>query len=241
MTKNKIIINERLAKRLSRSGLGSRRKCEVYITSGRVLVNGVKITSPAINVSLKDKIELDNNLVVRNNEIKIWKYHKPTGLIVSNKDDKGRKTIYDELPFNFRNVLTIGRLDYNSEGLLIMTNDGDFKRKMELPSNNYIRKYKVKVKINNEKFDEEIFKKFKTKFSLDNEILKPMKIKIINKNEKSAWLKVELSEGKYREIRRSLNSVNLQVTKLIRISYGDFYLGDLKKGKFIEEKNFKSF
>ncbi len=236
MTKNITIINERLAKRLSRSGVGSRRQCEVLITSGRVLVNGKKITSPAINVSSNDKIELDNNVVVRNNELRIWKYHKPTGLIVSKKDDKGRKTIYDELPKSFSNVLTIGRLDYNSEGLLMMTNDGDFKRKMELPSNNYIRKYKVKVKINNKNFNEEIFEKFKKKFSLGNEILKPMKIKIINKNEKSAWLKVELREGKYREIRRSLMSVDLYVIRLIRISYGSFYLGDLHKGKFVEEK-----
>lgn len=236
MSKKKLIINERIAKRLSKSGVGSRRQCESYIIAGRVKINGKKIYSPALNVILKDIVEFDNKLVKRQNNIKLWSYYKPPGLIVSKTDDRGRKTIYENLPTEFENILTVGRLDYHSEGLLLMTNDGDFKRKMELPSNNYIRKYKVKVKIKNKNFSDKIFLKFMKPFILDGQKMKPMKIEILNKDLNNVWLKIELKEGKYREIRRVLEKINLDVLKLIRISYGKFYLGNLKKGAYKEEK-----
>ena len=117
-----------------------------------------------------------------------------------------------------------------------MTNDGDYKRKMELPSNNYIRRYKVKVKIKNKNFSENLFLKFMKPFILDGQKMKPMKIEVLNKDSNNAWLRIELKEGKYREIRRVLEKINLDVLRLIRISYGKFYLGNLKKGNYKEEK-----
>ena len=236
MSKKNLIINERIAKRLSKSGVGSRRQCESYIIAGRVKINGKKIYSPALNVILKDKVEFDNKLVKRQNDLKVWSYYKPPGLIVSKNDDRGRKTIYQNLPKEFENILTVGRLDYHSEGLLLMTNDGYYKRKMELPSNNYIRKYKVKVKIKNKNFSENLFLKFMKPFILDGQKMKPMKIEVLNKDSNNAWLRIELKEGKYREIRRVLEKINLDVLRLIRISYGKFYLGNLKKGNYKEEK-----
>ena len=236
MSKKNLIINERIAKRLSKSGVGSRRQCESYIIAGRVKINGKKIYSPALNVILKDKVEFDNKLVKRQNDLKVWSYYKPPGLIVSKNDDRGRKTIYQNLPKEFENILTVGRLDYHSEGLLLMTNDGYYKRKMELPSNNYIRRYKVKVKIKNKNFSENLFFKFMKPFILDGQKMKPMKIEVLNKDSNNAWLRIELKEGKYREIRRVLEKINLDVLRLIRISYGKFYLGNLKKGNYKEEK-----
>ena len=136
---------DRIAKVLARAGIASRRESERMIEAGRVTVNGSKINSPALNVTAKDRIAVDGKPLAEPDPERIWLYHKPTGLVTTNKDEKGRETIFDHLPEDLPRVMTVGRLDLNSEGLLLLTNDGGVKRKLELPSTGWLRKYRVRI------------------------------------------------------------------------------------------------
>jgi 23S rRNA pseudouridine2605 synthase len=222
---------DRIAKVIARAGLASRRDAERMIEAGRVSVNGKKITSPALNVIDKDKIEVDGNTIAAAEEPRLWLYHKPAGLVTTNKDEQGRKTVFDELPEDLPRVMSVGRLDLNSEGLLLLTNDGGVKRKLELPSTGWVRKYRVRV---NGKVTEAGLEKLRKGLTIDGEKFQGMTISLDREQGANAWLTVGLREGKNREIRRAMEAIGATVNRLIRVSYGPFQLGKLAKGQ-VEE------
>ena len=219
---------ERIAKVMARAGIASRREAERMIEAGRVAVNGSIIESPALNVSGADRVEVDGNLVGQAEETRLWLYHKPSGLITTHHDEKGRRTIFDDLPNDLPRVMTIGRLDLNSEGLLLLTNDGTVKRKLEMPSTGWTRKYRVRVKgvPSDESLDP-----LRKGLTVDGERFLPMTVTLDRQQGANAWLTIGLKEGRNREIRRAAEYVGLTVNRLIRISYGPFRLGDLKPGE----------
>jgi len=158
---------------------------------------------------------------------RVWLYHKPLGLVTTDSDEKGRKTIYDDLPENMPRVMSVGRLDLNSEGLILLTNDGELKRKLELPATGWMRKYRVRV---NGRPQEQTFEPLRKGLNLQGEIFQPMLITIDRQQGANAWLTVGIREGKNREIRRAMEAIQLNVNRLIRVSYGPFQLGNLKTG-----------
>ena len=218
---------ERIAKVIARSGLTSRREAERMIESQRVTVNGKKINSAALNVTKTDKITVDGNAIESPPSPRLWLFHKPIGLISTTKDEQGRKTIFDALPTNFPHVLNVGRLDLNSEGLLLLTNDVDIKRHLELPSTGWLRRYRVRVK---GQPTEKLIAPLRTGITLGGERFRPMEIPSDRQQRTNAWLTISLREGKNREHRRAMEHIGLKVNRLIRISYGPFQLGTLKVG-----------
>jgi 23S rRNA pseudouridine2605 synthase len=224
---------ERIAKVLSRAGIASRREAERLIELGEVRVNGKVITSPALNVTAKDKITVRGEPVGQPEPPRLWLYYKPEGLVTSASDEKGRDTVFDHLPEDMPRVMSIGRLDLNSEGLLLLTNDGELKRKLELPSTGWLRKYRVRVKGNPTEPEIEPLRKGIT---VDGDRFQPMEVKIDRHQGANAWLTVGLREGKNREIRRAMNHIGLTVNRLIRISYGPFRLNELQPGEVEELK-----
>lgn len=224
---------ERIAKVLSRAGIASRREAERLIELGEVKVNGKTITSPALNVTAKDKITVRGEPVGQPEPPRLWLYYKPEGLVTSASDEKGRDTVFDHLPEDMPRVMSIGRLDLNSEGLLLLTNDGELKRKLELPSTGWLRKYRVRVKGNPTEPEIEPLRKGIT---VDGDRFQPMEVKIDRHQGANAWLTVGLREGKNREIRRAMNHIGLTVNRLIRISYGPFRLNELQPGEVEELK-----
>jgi 23S rRNA pseudouridine2605 synthase len=224
---------ERIAKVLSRAGIASRREAERLIELGEVKVNGKTITSPALNVTAKDKITVRGEPVAEPEPPRLWLYYKPEGLVTSASDEKGRDTVFDHLPEDMPRVMSIGRLDLNSEGLLLLTNDGELKRKLELPSTGWLRKYRVRVKGNPTEPEIEPLRKGIT---VEGDRFQPMEVKIDRHQGANAWLTVGLREGKNREIRRAMNHIGLTVNRLIRISYGPFRLNELQPGEVEELK-----
>ncbi|PSL21139.1 pseudouridine synthase [Shimia abyssi] len=222
---------DRIAKVLARAGVASRREAERMIEAGRVSVNGKKLSSPALNVTVKDRITVDGKPIREAEPERIWLYHKPSGLVTTNKDEKGRETIFDHLPEDLPRVMTIGRLDLNSEGLLLLTNDGGVKRKLELPSTGWLRKYRVRI---NGRPTEDTFAPLRNGIVVEREHFQPMEITLDRQQGANAWATIGLREGKNREIRRAMEAIGLTVNRLIRVSYGPFQLGDLKAGK-VEE------
>lgn len=218
---------DRIAKVLARAGVASRREAERMIEAGRVSVNGKVLESPALNVTGKDRILVDNKPIAEAEETRLWLYNKPTGLVTTNSDEKGRETVFDKLPEDLPRVMTVGRLDLNSEGLLLLTNDGALKRKLELPSTGWLRKYRVRV---NGKPTDDTLKPLREGVVIDREKFQPMQVSIDRQQGANAWLTVGIREGKNREIRRAMESVGLTVNRLIRVSYGPFQLGQLKAG-----------
>lgn len=227
MTEN----SERIAKRLARAGLASRRGAEAMIAAGRVRVNGRQIDSPALNVGPGDRIEVDGKPLAAPEPVRMWRYHKPSGLVTTTSDEKGRRTIFDALPDDMPRVMSVGRLDLNSEGLLLLTNDGDLKRRLELPSTGWVRKYRVRVKGAPEAA---MLAPLEKGMTVDGETFLPMQVSIDRQQGANAWLTLGLREGKNREIRRAMEAVGLSVNRLIRISYGPFQLGELARGS-VEE------
>jgi 23S rRNA pseudouridine2605 synthase len=222
---------ERIAKVLSRAGVASRREAERMIELGEVSVNGKVITSPALNVTARDKITVRGEPVGAPEPPRLWLYYKPEGLVTSASDEKGRDTVFDHLPEDMPRVMSIGRLDLNSEGLLLLTNDGELKRKLELPSTGWLRKYRVRVKGNPTEPEIEPLRKGIT---IDGERFQPMEVKIDRHQGANAWLTIGLREGKNREIRRAMDHIGLTVNRLIRTSYGPFRLNELQPGE-VEE------
>ncbi|MEO0401554.1 MAG: pseudouridine synthase [Pseudomonadota bacterium] len=217
----------RIAKVLARAGIASRRGAEEIIAAGRVSVNGAQIDSPALNVTATDKITVDGKPLSAPEPERLWLFHKPLGLVTSDADEKGRRTIYDILPEDMPRVMSIGRLDINSEGLLLLTNDGAIKRKLELPSTGWMRRYRVRI---NGRPSEDTLEPLRKGITVDGERFQPMHITLDRQQGANAWLTVGLREGKNREIRRAMDSIGLVVNRLIRVSYGPFQLGDLKPG-----------
>lgn len=218
---------ERIAKRLARAGVASRREAERIILAGRVSVNGRRIDTPALTVGPADLVSLDGKPVAAAEAPRLWRYHKPSGLVTTERDEKGRATIFDRLPEELPRVLNIGRLDLNSEGLLLLTNDGGLKRKLELPSTGWLRKYRVRVRGNP---TEEMLRPLTEGMVVDGERFKPMTVTFDRQQGANAWLTLGLREGRNREIRRAAEAVGLEVNRLIRVSYGPFQLGDLVPG-----------
>lgn len=220
---------QRIAKVIARSGYCSRREAEELIFDGLVKVNGEVIDNPAILIT-DQSIKIKNKLLPRKERTKIWLFHKPKGFVCTNKDEKNRKTIFDILPEDIPRVMSVGRLDINTEGLLLLTNDGEVSRYIELPKNNWIRKYRVRV---HGKIDFERLKKLSKGIRIDGVNYGSLKVEL-EKEGTNSWLKISLTEGKNREIKKVLKYFGLDVNRLIRVSFGSFSLGGLAKGKVKE-------
>lgn len=222
---------ERIAKVLSRRGIASRREAERLIEAGEVTVNGKTITSPALNVTDRDRITVSGEPLPAKEPARLWLYYKPEGLVTSASDEKGRDTVFDRLPEDMPRVMSVGRLDLNSEGLLLLTNDGELKRRLELPSTGWLRKYRVRVNGNPTDPDLEPLRKGIT---IEGERFQPMQVVLDRIQGANAWLTVGLREGKNREIRRAMSAIGLTVNRLIRVSYGPFRLNEMQPGQ-VEE------
>lgn len=224
---------ERIAKFLARAGVASRRDSEKLIEEGRISVNGQKLDTPAFKVTNKDKVTFDGK-PVRKEPPRLWKYHKPTGLLTTHKDPGGRPTVFDALPKTLPRVMSVGRLDMNSEGLLLLTNDGELARALELPSTGFVRRYRARAygKINQDTLDS-----LMKGIVIDGIPSGPIEATLERQQRDNAWIQVSIKEGKNREVRRALETVGLRVNRLIRISYGPFQLANLDKGANEEIKS----
>ena len=207
--------SERIARRLARAGIASRRVAETMIAAGRVAVNGRIIDSPALNVTKRDKVTLDGHLVAEAEPTRLWRYYKPIGLVTSERDERGRDTVFEALPEELPRVMSIGRLDLNSEGLLLLTNDGALKRRLELPSTGWLRKYRVRV---HGAPDDAMLEPLRKGITVAGERFQPMTVTIDRQQGSNAWLTLSLREGRNREVRRALDAVALTVNRLIRVS-----------------------
>ena len=217
----------RIAKVLSRAGVASRREAERMIELGEVAVNGRVIDSPALNVTGADRITVRGEPLAAAEPARLWLYYKPDGLVTTASDERGRPTIFDALPPDLPRVMTIGRLDLTSEGLLLLTNDGALKRRLELPSTGWLRKYRVRIKGNPTDPDLDPLRRG---IEVDGERFLPMEVRLDRHQGANAWLTVGLREGRNREIRRAMNAIGLTVNRLIRVSYGPFRLNEMQPG-----------
>ncbi len=227
-TADKSMSGNRLAKVMARHGLCSRRQAEQWIKDGRVRVNQKLIRTPAFNVSDTDAVEVDGTAISEKKGTRVWLYHKPAGLVVTESDPEGRPTVFEEFARRgLPRVMSVGRLDINTEGLLMLTNDGGLKRTLELPATGWLRRYRVRAhgRVTQAQLD-------KLKFGITVEGIKygPIEAKLEREQGSNVWLVVALSEGKNREIKKVLGALGLQVNRLIRTSFGPFQLGDIPVG-----------
>jgi 23S rRNA pseudouridine2605 synthase len=222
---------ERIAKALARAGVCSRRDAERLIAEGRVSVNGRKLETPAVKVTGADDIRVDGKPVAAPEPSRLWRYHKPTGLVTTHRDPQGRPTVFERLPDTLPRVISVGRLDLTSEGLLLLTNDGDLARMLELPSNGWVRRYRARAfgKIAQAELD-----KLAEGVAIDGVKYGPINAELDRQQSGNAWITLSLHEGKNREVRRVLEALGLRVNRLIRTAYGPFQLGLMKPGE-IEE------
>lgn len=221
---------ERIAKRMARAGLCSRREAEAWIAEGRVWVDGRILTSPACIVTDKSQIKVDGRLLPSKESTRLFIFHKPKGFVTTNRDEQGRPTIFDilnDLTGKLPRVVTIGRLDLNTEGLLLLTNDGELARKLELPATGWVRRYRVRAFGN---VDMKKISALRNGVTVKGTRYAPMEISLDQSEGSNIWLTVELTEGKNREVRNAMEYAGLQVNRLIRTSYGPFSLGKLPRG-----------
>jgi len=218
---------ERIAKALARAGVCSRRDAEKLIEEGRVSVNGKVLDTPATKVTAADRIMVDGKPVRGAERSRLWRYYKPRGLVTTHKDEKDRPTVFEHLPANLPRVISVGRLDFNSEGLLLLTNDGTLARKLELPSNGWIRRYRVRVFGKLEQADLDRLKKGVT---IEGVSYGPVEAALDRQQGGNAWATIALKEGKNREVRRLMEFIGVKVNRLIRVSFGPFHLGLLQEG-----------
>ncbi len=222
----------RIAKMIARAGVCSRRDAERLIEAGRVVVNGKKLKSPALNVSESDEILVDDKPLPQKQPVRLWRYHKPRGRVTSHRDPQGRATVFDSLPDHLPRVISVGRLDYNTEGLMLLTTDGGLARHLELPSTGWRRRYRVRAfgQITQRELDE-------LKKGITIEKVRYGAIEaVLERDGANSWINMSISEGKNREIRRVLEHLGLQVSRLIRLSYGPFQLNELTVGAVEEVK-----
>lgn len=217
---------ERIAKRLSRAGVCSRRKAEELIAEGRVKVDGKVIDTPAIRVLPDAVILVDGKSIQKPEPTRVWMLHKPRGIVTTNNDPEGRQTVFDILPKELPRTITIGRLDLNSEGLLLLTNDGELARHFELPATGWTRRYRVRV---HGTPTTETLRRLKKGMTVDGIHYGSVDAKV-EREGTNCWLNVALTEGKKREIRILFEHVGHPVSRLIRVSYGPFQLGNLEAG-----------
>ncbi|MCC9624348.1 pseudouridine synthase [Thalassospira sp. MA62] len=218
---------ERIAKRIARSGVCSRRDAERMIEEGRVKLNGKKLDSPAVTVTDTDEIYVDDKPLPEKEKPRLWRLFKKRGLVTSHRDEQGRDTVFEHLPHYVPRVISVGRLDLNSEGLLLLTNDGELARYLELPSTGWARRYRVRV---HGRIEEEKLKELEKGVTVDGVNYGPIQAEIDVQKGANAWLTITLREGKNREIRRVMEHLGWPVTRLMRLSYGPFQLGNLAPG-----------
>ena len=217
---------ERIAKYLARAGIASRRDAEKLIADGKVKLNGKLVETPATFVSPGDRISVEGKPVAAPERTRLFRYHKPEGLVTTHRDPQGRPTVFEKLPPGLPRVVSIGRLDLTSEGLLLLTNDGALARRLELPTNAWLRRYRVRVF---GAVDERQLAYLARGITIDGVAYGPIEAGLDSRQGGNAWLTVSLKEGKNREIRRVMAHLGLQVTRLIRVAYGPFQLGALPK------------
>jgi 23S rRNA pseudouridine2605 synthase len=218
---------ERIAKVIARAGVCSRRDAERLIADGRVQLNGKALASPAVNVGPDDQVTIDGVPLPRPERARLWRYHKPAGLVVSHKDPQGRPTVFEKLKEQLPRVVSIGRLDLNTEGLLLLTNDGGLERQLELPANGWIRRYRVRVF---GKPDAEVLARLKDGVIIDGVKYGAIDAVIDKIQGDNAWLTIAIREGKNREVKRVCDYLGLTVNRLIRTAFGPFQLGELPRG-----------
>jgi 23S rRNA pseudouridine2605 synthase len=218
---------ERIAKLLARAGLCSRRDAERWIAAGRVSIDGVVLASPAINVTAGMAVAVDGKAIPLRQPARLWRYYKPRGQVTTARDPQGRPTVFDALPKDMPRVISVGRLDLNSEGLLLLTNDGELARKLELPSGGWVRKYRVRVR---GAVDPQALRDLAKGITIDEMNYGPVQATLDRQQGSNAWLSFALTEGKNREIRRICEHLGWPVSRLIRVSFGPFELAGLEAG-----------
>ncbi|MBP0444285.1 rRNA pseudouridine synthase [Roseomonas sp. SSH11] len=224
---------ERIAKWLARAGVASRRDAEALIAEGQVTLNGKVVETPATFVNDGDAVVVRGQRVGGAEPTRLFRYHKPDGLVTTHKDPQGRPTVFQKLPEGLPRLVSIGRLDLTSEGLLLLTNDGALARRLELPSNGWLRRYRVRV---HGRVNEGGLAWLARGITVDGVKYGPIQAGLDSRQGTNAWLTVSLEEGKNREIRRVMQHLGLHVTRLIRVAYGPFQLGTLPSGA-VEEVN----
>ena len=222
---------ERIAKAIARAGLCSRREAEQWILAGRVAVNGKPIASPALVVTPADQVMVDGALLPEREHVRLWRYNKPPGLVTTHSDPQGRPTVFQRLPETLGRVISIGRLDLTSEGLLLLTNDGALARRLELPSTGWTRRYRVRA---HGTADEAALDKLRNGITLAGIRYGAIEARVEKVQGSNVWLSMALQEGKNREIRKVLEALGLVVNRLIRVAYGPFQLGNLERGELAE-------
>lgn len=219
--------SQRIAKVLARAGLCSRRDAERWIAEGRVTLDGAVLTSPAVNVTAASDIRVDGKPLPEPDRPRLWRYHKPAGLVTTHRDERGRPTVFSALPKELPRLISIGRLDLNSEGLLLLTNDGALARRLELPATGWVRRYKVRV---HGEVDAARLVPLERGIKIDGAAYGPIRARLERQQGSNAWVTLSLQEGKNREVRRVLEHLGYPVTRLIRLAYGPFQLGHLPRG-----------
>lgn len=225
---------QRIAKVIARSGVCSRRDAERLIAEGRVSLNGRRVDGPAVNVGPDDVVSVDGAALLAPEAPRLWRYHKPKGRVTSHKDPQGRPTVFEALPKELPRVISVGRLDFNSEGLLLLTNDGGLARHLENPKTGWVRRYRARAR---GRITQEALDKLSGGVEIEGVRYGPVDARLDREREgANVWVTVGLREGKNREVRRILEHVGLIVNRLIRVSFGPFQLGDLETGAVEEIK-----
>ncbi len=222
---------DRIAKWLAHAGVASRRDAELLIGEGRVRVNGVVIDSPATKVSDQDTIEVDGDLINAAPATRLWRCYKQNGLVTTHKDPQGRPTVFEHLPRHLPRVISVGRLDLTTEGLLLLTTDGDLARHLELPHHGYVRQYRVRAL---GQPDPRAIEALKDGITIEGVSYGPIQARILKASGANIWMSVAITEGKNREVRKVLQHLGLHVNRLIRMAYGPFSLGRLAPGEVRE-------
>ena len=222
-----LYTNTRIAKAIAHSGLCSRRDAEKWIAQGRVSINGKCLDTPAYIIKENDKITVDGEPLAQPQNIRLWRYHKPKGLVTTHKDPEGRTTVFEALAANrdMPRVISIGRLDINTEGLLLLTTNGDLARTIELPETGWLRRYRVRA---NGRVSQQQLDKLAKGITVEGVRYGPIQAELEKQQGANNWIKMGLREGKNREIKKVLAALGLQVNRLIRTSYGPFVLGEMK-------------
>jgi len=218
---------ERIAKWLARAGVASRRDAEKLLAEGVVAVNGAVVTHPATFIDPSDIVQLRGAVVDPPDRTRLWRYHKPEGLVTTHRDPQGRPTVFDKLPPSLPRVVSVGRLDLSSEGLLLLTNDGALARRLELPANGWIRRYRVRVY---GAIDNKALGGLVRGVTVEGVRYGPIEAMLDARTGTNSWLSIALKEGRNREVRKVMAHLGLQVTRLIRVAYGPFQLGNLGRG-----------